>query len=139
VDWLVRWTVKHNLWEVPTWEVVETLIKPATQGDEYLRVHTFTPSVTLPRSSPASPRITRLFALPCPESPRHHAPRLLTLDWRCMVLTSVNSFSPTSVTQVPLAGGSPLLLLALTPITLPVVLMVSIWARPPCSTAVPLR
>lgn len=33
VQWLVQWTVAHNIWTVPTWKVVDTLIKPTTQGE----------------------------------------------------------------------------------------------------------
>jgi hypothetical protein len=33
VAWLVRWTHDNNLWDVPTWKVVETVIKPATERE----------------------------------------------------------------------------------------------------------
>jgi len=32
VEWLVRWTTVHDLWDTPTWKVVETLVKPSTTG-----------------------------------------------------------------------------------------------------------
>ena len=32
VAWLVRWTNENNLWDMPTWQVVESVIKPATKG-----------------------------------------------------------------------------------------------------------